>query len=95
MGGAPRFRVDALAWCVNAVQFEYGYVNVLTKHLLRDFHQLLEAAGLVVGKIYPNHVDFRTYRLPDEDFLGPNYLAVRRSQERLIAALSGGRRAAG
>jgi hypothetical protein len=77
------------------VQFEYGYVNVLTKHLLRDFHQLLEAAGLVVGKIYPNHVDFRTYRLPDEDFLGPNYLAVRRSQERLIAALSGGRRAAG
>jgi hypothetical protein len=77
---------------VDVLQFEYGYVNVLTKHLLRDFHQLLETAGMVVGKIYTDHVDFRTYK-HHEDFLGPNFLAVRRSQERLIATLSGGGRA--
>jgi hypothetical protein len=74
---------------IRAVQFEYGYANVLTKHMLRDFHQLFEAADLLVGKIYPTYVDFRTYRLTDEDFLGPNYLAVPRSENELIAALSG------
>lgn len=73
---------------IKVVQFEYGYVNILTKRLLRDFHQLLEGAGMTVGKIYPNHVEFRPYRVQHEDFLGPNFLAVRRSEEQLIAALS-------
>lgn len=73
---------------ISAVQFEYGYVNIITKRLLRDFHLLLEGADMVVGKIYPNYVEFREYRVQHEDFLGPNFLAVHRSQERLIRALS-------
>lgn len=76
------------AGAIKVVQFEYGYVNIVTKRLLRDFHELLEGAGMVVGKIYPDHVDFRSYKLQHEDFLGPNYLAVHRSQDRVIAALS-------
>lgn len=59
------------------VQFEYGRVNILTHFLLRDFYQLFSEYGYVVGKIYPDHVDFRAYDLSDEDFLGPNYLACR------------------
>lgn len=59
------------------VQFEYGRVNILTHFLLRDFYQLFRSYGYVVGKIYPDYVDFRDYDLGDEDFLGPNYLACR------------------
>jgi FkbM family methyltransferase len=60
---------------VRFVQFEYGRVNILTKFLLRDFHELFRRYGYVVGKIFPDFVDFRAYDLGDEDFLGPNYLA--------------------
>lgn len=60
---------------VRFVQFEYGRVNILTKFLLRDFYELFRRYGYVVGKIFPDFVDFRAYDLGDEDFLGPNYLA--------------------
>lgn len=73
---------------IKVVQFEYGYVNIFTKHLLLDFYELLEAAEMVVGKLYPNYVDFRAYQVQHEDFLGPNFLAVHSSEDRLIAALS-------
>ena len=66
---------------VRFVQFEYGRVNILTHFLLRDFYQLFAAHGYVVGKIYPDYVDFREYDLSDEDFLGPNYLACRTGDE--------------
>jgi FkbM family methyltransferase len=62
---------------IRFVQFEYGRVNILTHFLLRDFYQLLGSYGYVVGKIYPDYVDFRDYDLGDEDFMGPNYLAGR------------------
>ena len=42
----------------------------------------------VVGKIFPSYVDFREYELKDEDFQGPNYLAVRAARADLIALLS-------
>lgn len=71
---------------IQTLQFEYGRKSILTKYLLRDLHLLLEANGFVVGKIYPTYVDFRAYRLQDEDFRGPNYLAVRRDRTDLIAA---------
>lgn len=60
---------------VRFVQFEYGRANILTKFLLRDFHELFRGYGYVVGKIFPDFVDFREYTLDDEDFMGPNYLA--------------------
>jgi FkbM family methyltransferase len=74
---------------VDAVQFEYGYANAKSKYLLRDFHHRFERLDMVVGKIFPDAVDFRPFRTTDEDFLGPNYLAVRRSSRALIDALSG------
>jgi FkbM family methyltransferase len=68
---------------VRFVQFEYGRVNILTHFLLRDFYELFATYGYVVGKIYPDYVDFREYDLSDEDFLGPNYLACRAEDEAL------------
>jgi FkbM family methyltransferase len=62
---------------VRFVQFEYGRVNILTHFLLRDFYQFFAGYGYVVGKIYPDYVEFGDYDLSDEDFLGPNYLACR------------------
>jgi len=73
---------------IRFVQFEYGRVNILTRFLLKDFYELFERAGYVVGKIYPDYVDFRTYELSDEDFLGPNYLACR-ADEPLLSRLRG------
>lgn len=74
--------------CLRFVQFEYGRVNVLTRFLLKDFYELFAHYGYVVGKIYPDYVDFRDYELGDEDFLGPNYLACR-ADEPLIPRLRG------
>jgi FkbM family methyltransferase len=72
---------------IDVIQFEYGKVAILTHFLLKDFYDLLESKGYSVGKIYPDHVDFRPYKLEDEDFLGPNYLAVHRARGDIIAAL--------
>ena len=60
---------------IDLVQFEYGRVSIVNRFLLRDFHAFFLERGYVVGKIFPNYVDFRDYDLADEDFMGPNYLA--------------------
>jgi FkbM family methyltransferase len=72
---------------VRLIQFEYGRVNILTHFLLRDFYELFAKYGYAVGKIYPDYVDFRSYDLNDEDFLGPNYLACK-AGDRLIPVLN-------
>ncbi|HST02681.1 MAG TPA: FkbM family methyltransferase [Usitatibacter sp.] len=72
-----------------AMQFEYGYGNVVSRFLLRDYYELLAPLGMRIGKIYPRSVEFRDYDLRREDFLGPNFLAVHASQDELIRALAG------
>lgn len=73
---------------IRFVQFEYGRVNILTRFLLKDFYEAFARDGYVVGKIYPDYVDFRDYDLSDEDFLGPNFLACR-VDDPVIARLRG------
>jgi FkbM family methyltransferase len=73
---------------VDVVQFEYGFANIASRALLADFYAYLTERGFVVGKIWPKEVDFRAYDLrTDEDFRGPNYLAVRRERSDLVAKL--------
>jgi FkbM family methyltransferase len=72
---------------VRAIQFEYGRAAIVTRFLLRDFYELLEAYGYRLGKIFPGYVDFRPYDLADEDFRGPNYLAVRADERELLESL--------
>ncbi len=74
---------------VQVVQFEYGRANILANFLLRDLYALLTGCGYTVGKIFPDHVDFREYRLSDEDFRGVNYLAVRRERADLLERVAG------
>jgi FkbM family methyltransferase len=75
---------------VDAVQFEYGLANIESHVLLLDFHRRFDALGYDVGKVYPNHVDFRPYdRRVDEDFRGPNFIAVSRARAELRGRLAG------
>jgi len=73
---------------IDVVQFEYGNINILTHYLLFDFYQFFVAKGYVIGKIFPNYVDFKKYAYGDENFLGPNYLAVKEDKVDFIKALS-------
>jgi FkbM family methyltransferase len=73
---------------VDVVQFEYGEVCIDTRFLLQDFYRFFESSGFVVGKIYPTFVDFRDYDYSDENFLGCNYLAVRKDLSNDIHRLS-------
>ena len=72
---------------VSIIQFEYGQVNIVAGVLLRDLWSMLSSHGYVVGKIFPTYVDFRAYSLADEDFRGPNFLAVLADREDLVARL--------
>jgi FkbM family methyltransferase len=72
---------------IRVIQFEYGRVNIESHFLLKDFYTLLTAHGFALGKIYPQQVLFKDYEYTDEDFLGPNYLAVLRSETALIERL--------
>lgn len=71
---------------IDVIQFEYGYINITTKHLLLDFYQLLEGYGYQVGKLFPKSVEFRPYAFKYEDFIGPNFVAVSGGRPDLQAA---------
>jgi FkbM family methyltransferase len=74
---------------IDVVQFEYGFPNATLRFLLGDFYELFERHGYVVGKVYPDSVEFRDYDPQrDEDFRGPNYVAVRRARPDLIELLA-------
>jgi FkbM family methyltransferase len=72
---------------IKAVQFEYGYINITSKKLLIDFYNFFETNGYCLGKIFPRVVEFRPYRFKYEDFLGPNFIAVKKTETELIEAL--------
>jgi FkbM family methyltransferase len=74
---------------IDIIQFEYGYINIDTGFLLKHFHEYLEAFDMRVGKIFPNHVEFREYRHLHEDFYGPNFLAVHSNLSNVIRELAG------
>ncbi len=73
---------------IGVIQFEYGYANAMTGFLLKDFYDLLTPCGMKIGKIFPDHVEFRDYDLRDENFLGPNYLAVHATMTGLLNDLA-------
>jgi len=72
---------------IKVIQFEYGMANIYTRFLLRDYYELLEAHDFAVGKIYPDFVDFGRYDPRQEDFRGPNYLAVNGKYREIIELL--------
>ncbi len=69
---------------IRMIQFEYGYINILTKHLLVDFYRFFKKYNYRLGKVFPKKVEFRDYKFKHEDFIGPNFLAVKESEKELI-----------
>lgn len=74
---------------VDVVQFEYGIFNIGSRALLVDLWTYLREMRFVVGKIYPNGVEFFDYHFTHETFRWGNYLAVREGQKSLLARLKG------
>jgi FkbM family methyltransferase len=73
---------------IRLIQFEYGYINITTKNLLIDYYRLFEEHGYIVGKLFPKVVEFRPYETKYEDFLGPNFIAVRKTDTEMIRLLT-------
>lgn len=71
------------------IQFEYGYASILSRNLLIDFYEYLTPLGFVIGKLHSKCVGFQDYKLQDENFFGPNFVAVHKSYPEFIAYLSG------
>jgi len=72
---------------IDIIQFEYGKANIKARSLLLDFYSYLEPFGYVVGKLYPDGVDFKPYELEDEDYTGPNYVACTGRDADLLSRL--------
>ncbi|WP_394729430.1 FkbM family methyltransferase [Altererythrobacter sp. GH1-8] len=68
---------------VDVIQFEYNHARLHSRFLLRDFYDLL-GAEYALGRLTNRGVRFKEYELTDEDFAGPNYVAVLRSRQDLI-----------
>lgn len=75
---------------IGCIQFEYGYIAILTKNLLIDFYKFLAPFGYVIGKLTPDGVKFKDYHLLDEDFIGPDYIAVHQSRPDMIELIKKG-----
>jgi FkbM family methyltransferase len=73
---------------IRLIQFEYNTTNIASKFLLRDAYDLFASHGYILGKLYPNYVEFRDYHYRHEDFCGPNMIAVRKVDAPLIELLS-------
>lgn len=64
---------------VKIMQFEYSFICVLTKWMLIDSYKFLEPLGFKLGKLHKDHIEFHDYTLLDENFKGPEYVAVHES----------------
>lgn len=69
---------------IATIQFEFGYINVLTRKLLMDYYELLAPYGYKIGRLTKEGVKFKDYHLMDEDFKGPDYVAVHQTRQDII-----------
>jgi len=64
---------------VSILQFEYSFICVLTKWMLIDSYKFLEPLGFKLGRLKNGSIEFHDYTLIDENFKGPEYVAVHES----------------
>lgn len=73
---------------INVIQFEYGLANLSSKYFLFDYFKDYSHI-FKIGKLYPNGVLFYDeYSIELENFIGPNFIMVRKERKDLIALLS-------
>ncbi len=68
----------------SVIQFEYGQICIEAHVFLKDFYDLLTPLGYKIGLLDYYGVEFKDYDWADEDFLGPNYIAVHESEPDFI-----------
>lgn len=86
LAGFERMFADG---AIDVVQFEYGQASITSHFLLADYYRFFEDRGFVLGKLFPHHVEFKHYDIGrDENFLGPNFVAVRRARSDVVRLLS-------
>jgi FkbM family methyltransferase len=73
---------------IRVIQFEYGYAAVVSHGLLADFYSLLEPLGYMVGRLRRDAVEFAPYNFASENFFGPNFIAVRSDEEKIVGRLA-------
>jgi FkbM family methyltransferase len=59
------------------IQVEYGDTFIPSGSTLKELYTLLEPHGFAIGRLYPNHVEFKNYSFSDDHFRMGNYIAVR------------------
>ena len=64
------------------IQFEYGDTWLPAKETLEECQRFLTEAGYMVGRLYPNHVEFKDYEYRDDHYRMGNMIAVRDSHLR-------------
>lgn len=69
---------------IKIIQFEYSFACVLTKWMLIDSYRFLEPHGFKLGKLKKGQIDFHDYTLTDENFIGPDYIAVHESVKNMF-----------
>src|SRR5262249_20120820 len=58
------------------IQFEYGITWLPPRHTLMEAYEMLRASGYIVGRLYPDGVDFKPYSIWDDHFRMGNYIAA-------------------
>jgi hypothetical protein len=76
------------AEAIDIIQFEFGQANIETHFLLKDFFELLTPCGYQIGKLHPCSVEFHDYHYDMQDFVGPNFVAVRGDRCDVIKRIS-------
>ena len=73
---------------INVIQFEYGKANLFSKYFLKDYFNDY-SNDFYIGKLYPSGVDFyEKYKWDFDDFLGPNFVMVKRDRKDIHDLLS-------
>jgi hypothetical protein len=65
---------------IGMIQFEYGFICILSKWLLIDAYRLFTPLGYKLGRLTDQGIQFHDYKLTDETFNGPDYIAVHESK---------------
>lgn len=73
---------------IKLIQFEYGPMNIEARSFLKDFFDYLQPLGYMIGKLFPDGVEFKSYHYKMDDFKWANYVAVLKTEVDLIKNIS-------
>ncbi len=74
---------------IRAIQFEYGTTWIAQRHFMYEAYNILEPAGFLIGRLYPDGVLFKHYnRKEDEHLRMGNCVAIHKTDMPLINALN-------